>query len=247
MLEIKNLSSGYGKKEILKKINVSFKKGELISVIGANGCGKTTLLKTIASIIKAREGEILIEGKAPKSQKEIARKISYLPQGKNTPNMTVGELVLHGRFPYLDYPRRYSERDREIARYSMKKMGIDHLSDTLLSCLSGGFKQKAYIAMALCQEGDFILLDEPVTYLDISCQLELMKILKAIAESGKCIIAVMHDLPLAFNCSDKIILMKDGEILLDASPQALYSSDKLKEALGVSLVKINEKYYYDLR
>lgn len=242
MLEIKNVASGYLKKEVLRDITATFKKGELVSIIGANGCGKSTLLKTLTGIIKATKGEILID-KAPLNSVNIAKKIAYLPQAKVLPNMTVGQLVLHGRFPYLHYPRRYSQKDKDFALLAMKELCIDLLSDTPLSELSGGMIQNAYIAMALCQNGDFILLDEPATYLDIQHQLSLMNTLKSLTQKGKGIITVMHDLPLAFSFSDKILVMNDGKILALDSPENVL--DKVENLFGIRLEKENESYYYN--
>ena len=237
MLELKNVSSGYSSKNVIKNISLSFEKGEFVSIIGANGCGKTTLLKTITGILKASRGEIFIDGNAVKSQKELAKKIAYLPQNKAVPQMTVGELVLHGRFPRLD-SRSYNESDKEIALWAMREMGIEKYKDTPLEFLSGGMKQTAYIAMALCQKSDWILLDEPAAHLDISHQLTLMKFL---SKSDKGVIAVMHDLPLAFTFSNRIVLMNDGEILLNDTPEKVSSSPLIKEMLGVKL-----KYSYEI-
>lgn len=242
MLEIKSITSGYGKKEVISDITATFKKGELVSIVGANGCGKSTLLKTLTGIIKATKGEILLD-KAPLNSVSIAKRIAYLPQSKVLPHMTVGQLVLHGRFPYLHYPRRYSQKDKDLALLAMKEVGIDSLSDTLLSKLSGGMMQNAYIAMALCQQGDFILLDEPATYLDIQHQLSLINTLKNLTQKGKGIVTVMHDLPLAFTFSDKILVMKDGRTLAFDSPENVL--DEVEALFGIRLKKENESYYYN--
>ena len=165
MLELKNIFAGYGNKNILNGITVSFEKGKLTSIIGVNGCGKSTLLKAIPGILPLSGGEIMIDGKNLRSmsRNEIAKKIAYLAQGKNTPDMTVEQMVLHGRFPYLSYPRRYSQADRDIAGTAMEAVGISSLADKPMCELSGGMKQNAYIAMALAQDTDYILLDEPTT------------------------------------------------------------------------------------
>ena len=196
MLEIKNVTAGYGKHTVLNDVSVAFEKGKLTSIIGVNGCGKSTLLKALLGILPLSSGEIVIDGKelCSMSRIEIARSVAYLAQGKNTPDMTVEQMVLHGRFPYLSYPRRYREADREIARKAMDAVGILHLADKSLYELSGGMRQTAYIAMAIAQDTDYILLDEPTTYLDIAHQLELMKLLRGLANSGKGIVTVMHDL-----------------------------------------------------
>ena len=239
MLELKNISCGYGKKLIIKNISLTLEKGEFVSIIGVNGCGKTTLLKAITGILKKAEGNIQIDGQPVKSQKEIARKIAYLPQNKSTPEMSVGELVLHGRYPHLS-SHTYNDKDKEISLWAMREAGVEALKDIPLSRLSGGMKQNAYIAMALCQQSDYILLDEPSTHLDISHQLSLMKFL---SNSDKGVLSVMHDLPLAFKFSSRIVLMDKGEILIDKTPEKVLSSGIIKEIFGVSLSK---DYSYEI-
>ena len=167
-------------------MSVAFEKGRLTSVIGVNGCGKSTLLKAVLGIQPISGGEISIDGQTlgNMSRNEIARKFAYLPQGKNTPDMTVEQMVLHGRFPHLDYPRRYTKHDREIAVSAMKQAGVAAHAHKPLYTLSGGMRQNAYIAMALAQCTDYILLDEPTTYLDIAHQLELMKTLRKLSDEG---------------------------------------------------------------
>ena len=126
MLELKNISSGYGKQTVLCGVTATFEKGKLTSVIGTNGCGKSTLLKATLGILPLSSGSISVDGQALDSlgRNEIAKKIAYLSQGKNTPDMTVEQMVLHGRFPYLSYPRRYTNRDREIAVEAMLCRGV---------------------------------------------------------------------------------------------------------------------------
>lgn len=248
MLEVKGLGVCYGKKTVLENIDLSFEKGRFTSVIGVNGCGKSTLLKTIVRVIPVKSGSILIDGTDARDLKrnEIAQRISYLPQGKNTPDMTVAQMVLHGRFPYLSYPRHYSPKDRDIAYSAMERMGVADLADTPISSLSGGMRQNAYIAMALAQDTDYILLDEPTTYLDISHQLELMKILGALAKEGKGIVAVTHDLPLAFEFSDEILLISGKDTVVNGTPEEISLSPIIREKFGVRIKMIagERKYYY---
>ena len=248
MIEIKNISAGYGKQTVLTGVDSKFEKGKLISIIGANGCGKSTLLKAALGILPISEGEVTVDGKALSSlgRNEIAKKIAYLAQGKNTPDMTVEQMVLHGRFPYLSYPKRYTARDRDFARAAMEAVGILGLADKPLYALSGGMRQAAYIAMALAQDTDYILLDEPTTYLDISHQLELMRLLRRLADGGKGIVAVMHDLPMAFEFSDEILVMENGASRIQAEPKELCEKEVIKEIFNVRLKRIGDtdKYYY---
>lgn len=246
MLELKHITAGYGNKNILRDITVSFEKGKMTSIIGVNGCGKSTLLKAILGILPLSGGEILLDGNDLRSMSrvEIAKKISYLSQGKNTPDMTVGQMVLHGRFPYLSYPRRYRAVDREMAKNAMDSVGILHLADKQLYELSGGMRQNAYIAMALAQDTEYILLDEPTTYLDIAHQLELMKLLATLADRGKGVIMVMHDLPLAFDFSDEVVAIQNGTVVAHTTPSEMAALSVMHEIFGVRMEKtVNNKFY----
>ncbi|MBE6599703.1 MAG: ABC transporter ATP-binding protein [Ruminococcaceae bacterium] len=248
MLELKSIFAGYGRKSVLNGVSAAFEKGKLTGIVGVNGCGKSTLLKAITGILPLNGGEIAIDGEDLHlmSRNGIAKKAAYLPQCRNTPDMTVEQLVLHGRFPYLSYPRRYKESDREIARKAMDSVGITHLGDQLLQNLSGGMRQNAYIAMALAQDTDYILLDEPTTYLDIAHRLELMKLLKKLAERGKGIVTVMHDLPLAFDFSDEIVVINGGSIAIQDSPKAISGSPLIADIFGVKIKYLQDenKYFY---
>ena len=247
MLELKNISVGYGSKTVLQGTSVSFEKGKLSSIIGANGCGKSTMLKAALGILPLSRGEAFIDGIdiQTMARGEIAKSAAYLAQGKSTPDMTVEQMVLHGRFPYLSYPRRYKDADREIAKEAMMTVGISELAKMPLHELSGGMRQAAYIAMALAQDTDYILLDEPTTYLDISHQLELMRLLKILADSGKGIITVMHDLPLAFDFSDEIAVIHNGSVAIKAAPSDICTASVVKDVFGVQIGKTEQdKFYY---
>lgn len=246
MIEIKELNAGYRGRPVLEGVNAVFETGGLTSILGVNGCGKSTLLKAILNILPCSAGEILIDGRSvcEMSRNDIAKRIAYLAQGKSTPDMTLEQMVLHGRFPYLDYPRRYTSRDREIAHQAMEKLGIAELASRPLCTLSGGMRQSAYIAMALAQDTDYILLDEPTTYLDISHQLELMRILRELADSGKGIITVMHDLPLAFDFSDKLLLIDGHRAVLEATPTEAAASPLIEEVFGVRIEHTQERRYF---
>ena len=246
MLELKNISAGYGSKGVLNGVSASFEKGKLTSIIGVNGSGKSTMLKAMLGIIPLSGGEIIVEGKDIRGMKrnEIAKKTAYLSQGKNTPDMTVEQMVLHGRFPHLSYPRRYKEVDREIARKAMKDVGIYDLAQRPLYTLSGGMRQNAYIAMALAQNTDYILLDEPTTYLDIAHQLELMKLLRALTNMGKGIVTVMHDLPLAFDFSDEVVVINNQRVAIQATPKEVSNSPVISDTFGVKIKYLQEENKY---
>lgn len=247
MIELKNITADYGKTAVLRDLSLCIEKGSLLSVIGANGSGKSTLLKAILRVVSPTSGEIIVDGKKAEEmdRRELATRIAYLAQGKSVPDMTVEQMVLHGRFPHLSYPRRYSKEDRRIAEEALMHTDLLELREKPMPSLSGGMRQNAYIAMALAQDTDYILLDEPTSYLDIAHQLKLMKTLRSLSDSGKGIAAVMHDLPLAFGFSDRIAVVRNGEIAVCDSPEKVCQSGIIKEIFGVELLyNEKEKYYY---
>lgn len=249
MLKLENVRTGYGKTEILHGIDIELNGGELVSIVGPNGCGKSTLLKTAMGMLTPMSGTVTLCGRALSSmtRTETARKAAYLAQGKSAADMTVSQMVLHGRFPHLSYPRRYSMRDKAIAREAMEQMGIAHLEHSPLSTLSGGMRQKAYVAMALTQDTDLILLDEPTTYLDISNSITLMQTLRSLVKSGKGIVTVLHDLPMAMAYSDRVIVMDGGRIVSSGTPEEIYESGIIGDVFGVELVKDEDNYYFKQR
>ena len=156
--------------------------------------------------------------------------------------------MLHGRFPYLSYPRRYRQEDHRIAAAAMEKMGVTELADRSLSTLSGGQRQKVYIAMALAQDTPVMLLDEPNSFLDISHQLQLMDQAKALAAEGKTVVLVLHDLSLALEYADSLAVLSGGTCLLQGSPEEVFLSGCLERAFGVRIQRTQTpdgwKYYY---
>ncbi len=235
MLTLKDTKFSYRKKEILHGVTLSFEKEKFTALIGPNGSGKTTLLRLAAGIIQPSCGEVTVLGEALSalSTKERAKRISYLPQGRSLPEMTVGELVLCGRFAYTSFPSTYSEEDRHSANEAIVRVGLSEHTDTLLSELSGGMRQCAYIAMSLASGSDFILLDEPTTYLDIRHELELMNLLTSLKDEGKGIVAVLHDLPLAFEYADTVAVLSRGSLVDIGSPSDVISRGRLDEVFGV--------------
>ena len=159
MLEIRNLQAGYKGRPVLKDISMSIPRGKVTVIAGPNGCGKSTLLKALAGILPA-EGSAALDGREllKLSGKELAQTVAFLPQNRPTPEIAVKNLVLHGRFPYLSYPRRYRQEDIQAAADAMTRMGVAELSDRMLPTLSGGQRQKVYIAMALAKNTPVILM-----------------------------------------------------------------------------------------
>ncbi|GHU53645.1 ferric citrate ABC transporter ATP-binding protein FecE [Clostridia bacterium] len=246
MLELSHLCGGYGGIAAVSDVSLSFPKGRFTVIVGSNGCGKTTLLKLSCGQLRPVGGTVTLGGRVLSSMKgkEIAQKISYLPQSRPIPDTTVETLVLHGRFPYLGYPRVYQGNDLRIARQAMEKVGIAAHKNKLASKLSGGERQKAYLAMLLAQDTEVMLLDEPTTYLDIGCQLDLLELLSELGRVGKTVIAVLHDLNQALRYADNIVVMRGGRVTAEGLPSSVL--DALEQAFGVT-AKLEERYEFSVK
>ena len=243
MIELKNVSAGYDGKTVVKDASLTFEPGKITVLAGPNGCGKSTLLKSIVGIVPHTTGEILINEISTKEMntKQVAKEVAYLAQNKKAPDISVMKMVLHGRFAHLNYPRKYRAQDIEISRNAISWAGLEAESETMVSKLSGGMQQKVYIAMALAQDTEVILMDEPTTYLDVAHQLRLMEMVKNLAKEGKTIVMVLHDLSQAMQIADKIIVMKDGRIISKGSPEEVYKNRSLETAFGVKIEKLQTK------
>lgn len=250
MIELKNLCGGYPGRPVLEDISLDFRPGEVLAVIGPNGCGKSTLLRTSNGLLARTGGEILLDGRPIEglSAKEIAQKVAYLPQSRSTPNITAGRMVLHGRFPYLSYPRRYSQKDREMVHKALAWVGASELASRPLPELSGGQRQKVYLAMALAQDTETILMDEPTTYLDVGCQLEVMALARRLAEEGRAVVMVLHDLCLALRFAHRAALLCEGRVRQLGTPEELYGGEALAQVMGVALGRVEMpdgwRYFY---
>jgi len=245
MISLKNVTSGYCSKEVIKNINITFEKGTITSIIGKNGCGKTTLLKVSSNLLKPFSGDVILnDGESSinlgaMNSNQVAKRISYLPQNKDVPNISVYNLVMHGRFPYLNFARIPQKSDKAIVEDIIDVMRIREYKHKNLQELSGGQRQKVYIAMVLAQNTDIIFLDEPTTYLDINHQLEIIEIVRELKRSGKTIVMVLHDLSSALSYSDKICLMDKGEIAICDRPKAVIESKKINEIFNINCEEVH--------
>ena len=239
MIELKNLSAGYSEREVLKQVDLAFVPGQVTVLLGPNGCGKSTLLKAACGLIPRSAGEILLDGLLLEehSLRQTAQKVAYLPQSRAVPNITAGRMVLHGRFPYLTYPRRYRREDYEAARQALEWVDASDVGGRPMTELSGGQRQKVYLAMALAQDTDTVLMDEPTTYLDIRHQMEVMALAKKLAERGKAVVLVLHDLCLAMETADRIAVLQDGMLCACGTPEEIWNSRVLERVMGVALCR----------
>jgi len=250
MIETRGLRAGYRGRDVLHDINVSFPPGCVTVLLGPNGCGKSTLLHPVLGLQPAAAGEVLVDGTplGELSPGELARRAAYLPQSRGVPNISALRMVLHGRFPYLSYPRRYSREDRAMVSRALDWAGAAELADRPLAELSGGQRQKVYLAMALAQDTAAILMDEPTTYLDVACQLEVMALARRLAEEGRAVVMVLHDLCLALRCAHRAALVSEGRLCQVGSPEELFRGGELERVMGMALGRVETgegwRYYY---
>lgn len=237
MIELRGISAGYPGRTVLEDVSLTIRPGRVLTLLGPNGCGKSTLLRTIPGLLPALGGTVLLDGKplADLPPRQAARSIAYLPQVRAVPSITARRMVLHGRFPHLSYPRRYRREDREAVKRALELVDAAHLADRPLPELSGGQRQKIYLAMALAQETETILMDEPTTYLDVHCQLETLALTRRLAEEGRAVVLVLHDVCLALRMADEIAVLGEGRLLALGPPEEIYQSKVLEKVMGVRL------------
>lgn len=231
-INTEGLNIAYGNLDIVKDMNLSIPKGKITAIIGANGCGKSTVLKTIARILQPKGGAIYINGLdiQGQSSKEIAKMMAVLPQNPQAPNgLTVDELVTYGRFPHQSSFGKLKKEDREIIDWALKVTGMMEYRDRPIEALSGGQRQRVWIAMALAQETDILLLDEPTTYLDLAHQLEILQLLEDLnKKQGTTIVMVIHELNNAARFADYMIGVKAGKIVCEGEPFEVMTKENLK-------------------
>ena len=250
MIELQDLSAGYGGREVIHGVSLAFAPGRVLALLGPNGCGKSTLLRTALGLNPKSGGQVLMDGVPLEtlSPRERALKAAYLSQTRSTPNITAYKMVLHGRFPHLSYPRRYTRRDYEAADRALDWADAADVARRPMGELSGGQRQKVYLAMALAQEAPTLLMDEPTTFLDVGHQLEVMAAARRLAEEGRAVVLVLHDLPLALRGADDAALLSEGRLAAYGTVEEVYASGKLDQVFGVALRRVETEsgwqYYY---
>jgi iron complex transport system ATP-binding protein len=233
IVDVSGFSCGYGTKTILSGINFIIEKGDIFSIIGPNGCGKTTLLRALTRILKPQAGRILLMGKdiSMMTYREIAFKTAVVTQQIESAWMSVEEYVLIGRTPYFErYQFLESERDREIAEKYMELTGAAQFRHKAMWEISGGERQLAVITRALTQEPALLFMDEPTSHLDITHQVGILDLVKKLnSECGITVVMILHDLNLASEYSSKLILIDNGKIYNQGSPEEVLTYKALED------------------
>jgi iron complex transport system ATP-binding protein len=237
-LSVEGLSLGYGDHAVIHGIDLSVLPGKITGILGANACGKSTLLKSMSRLLKPTTGTVLLDGRDVHSMpaKELARTLGLLPQSPIAPEgITVADLVGRGRHPHQGIMSRWSSADDEAVAFALDTTGTAELVDRAVDELSGGQRQRVWIAMALAQQTDLLLLDEPTTYLDAAHQVEVLDLLTDLnADSGITIVMVLHDLNLAARYCDKVVMIADGEVEAQGEPGEVFTEDRVEKVFGLN-------------
>ncbi|MEX2518281.1 MAG: ABC transporter ATP-binding protein [Paracoccaceae bacterium] len=236
-LVAEELLAGYGERTILQGLSLVVPPAKITAIVGANACGKSTLLRCLSRLLAPKQGHVLLDGKSVHRlpPRELARQLGLLPQSPLAPDgITVADLVSRGRHPHQGFLSRWTREDDVAVASALEATGTSDLADRDVDELSGGQRQRVWIAMALAQQTDILLLDEPTTFLDISHQVEVLDLLTDLNRSrGATIVMVLHDLNLAARYSDILVAMVDGRVHASGPPAAVLTEATVREVFGL--------------
>ncbi|MDR0446181.1 MAG: ABC transporter ATP-binding protein [Oscillospiraceae bacterium] len=238
------LSAGYDKRTVISDVGITVPDGKISVIIGANACGKSTLLKALVRLIKPGAGIITLDDKPIEKipPKKLARTIGLLPQSPIVPEgIAVADLVGRGRYPHQSFLKGWSREDTLAVARALDMMGISELANRSIDELSGGQRQRVWIAMALAQETDILFLDEPTTFLDITYQIEILDILTDLNQAHKTtIVMVLHDINLAARYADYIFAVHGGKIACEGAPQHVVTRERIKDIFQMNCKVISD-------
>ena len=237
MMQVNHLSAGYQGHKVIEDISFQVEQGKIYSIIGPNGCGKTTLIRAVSRNIRPSAGQVLLDGENiyKMNTRKVAQKVAVLSQSNNTmSDVSVRTLVQYGRFAHMAWWQGRSAQDERIVDWALEKTGMTDFANRKINALSGGERQRAWIAMSIAQKPEILLLDEPTTYLDISHQLEIMELVARLnREENITILMVLHDINHAVRYSDELIVLQDHRIDRQGDPWSILSSDVLEKVFRV--------------
>jgi iron complex transport system ATP-binding protein len=236
-LTIRDLAAGYGESVVLNGLELDVPAGKITAIVGANACGKSTLLRTMSRLLAPQRGQVLLDGKSIHRMppRQLARTLGLLPQSPIAPEgITVADLVGRGRHPHQGWLARWTREDDEAVATALEATKTTDLAERPVDELSGGQRQRVWIAMALAQQTDLLLLDEPTTFLDISHQVEVLDLLTDLNHTrGTTVVMVLHDLNLAARYADYLVAMAGGRLHAAGSPQDILTEDTVQRVFGL--------------
>ncbi|MCM3112709.1 ABC transporter ATP-binding protein [Lederbergia lenta] len=243
-MEICDLTFSYNQQRThLKEVSATIEVGKVTTIIGPNGSGKSTLLSTMSGNLIPNSGQIIIDGKSIQqfSAKEIAKKLAVVHQQNEAPaDITVEKLISYGRIPYKSFFKSNEGEDQTAIEWAIACTNLHDKRHSNLSQLSGGERQRVWIAMSLAQKTPILFLDEPTTYLDMYHQFEILELIQKLnKEHQMTVVMVLHDLNQAIRYSDCLLVMKNGQLLLEGHPKTIINKEMIKEVYGVNVV-VNE-------
>ena len=232
----KGLVVGYGGAPVLDGVDFAVPSGQFTVIVGPNACGKSTLLKTLARVLRPSSGQVELGGRpiSSYSPKQVARQVALLPQSPQAPEgISVADLVARGRHPHQSLLRQWSPADERAVQEALERAGVASLASRRVEELSGGQRQRVWIAMALAQDTPVLLLDEPTTYLDISHQVEVLELAAALQRQGRTVVAVLHELALAFRYATQLVVMHQGAIVAQGSPREIVTEQLIEKVFDL--------------
>ncbi|MCM4080002.1 ABC transporter ATP-binding protein [Paractinoplanes hotanensis] len=235
-LRAEDLTLAYDKRVVAEKLDVGIADGSFTVIVGPNACGKSTLLKALARVLKPQAGAVWLDGQAiaSYSSKQVAKQLGMLPQSPIVPGgIVVEELVARGRFAHQRLLRQWSPEDEDAVTEAMRLTEVSDLADRFVDELSGGQRQRVWLAMALAQQTPILLLDEPTTFLDLSHQFEVLDLCAELHEQGRTIVAVLHDLNHACRYATELIVMKAGEVVAQGPPAEVMTAQLVEDVFAM--------------
>lgn len=236
-LRTHHLRVGYGGGPVIADLSFTVPEGKFTAVIGPNGCGKSTLVKSLSRVLPTEPGMVTLDNRAIATYrpKSLAQRLALLPQHPVVPDgVSVTSLVSRGRYPYHRPLRQWSAEDPAAIARALADTGLMLLADAPVAELSGGQRQRAWLAMVLAQQTQYVLLDEPTSFLDISHQVEVLRLCQKITATGRTVVAVLHDLNQAARYADELVVMSEGELVAHGTPTEVLTADLVREVFGLS-------------
>jgi iron complex transport system ATP-binding protein len=230
------LTLAYDQRVVARDLDVQITDGSFTVIVGPNACGKSTLLKALARVLKPQSGAVYLDGQAIASypSKQVAKQLGMLPQSPIVPGgVVVEELVARGRFAHQKLLRQWSSEDEAAVTEAMRLTEVEALADRFVDELSGGQRQRVWLAMALAQQTPILLLDEPTTFLDLSHQFEVLDLCAELHEQGRTIVAVLHDLNHACRYATELIVLKDGAVVTQGAPGEVMTAELVETVFGI--------------